>query len=592
MTDLAHVHHLTRLRAATTSRLGRKDLPEWIEKNTFINNKPFSFSGHEYQRRILLDESQEIVIRKSAQTGISEMSMRMALGLLMIIPGAFRIGYTFPSASFAVNYAKTRLNPIITGSPALRSAISSADLDSAETKTLGPGKELYFKGAAVGNAAISTTLDMLFHDELSFSDPEIIGDYHSRLLHSAYKWRVSLSTPTFVGDGIDQAFTNSRRHWNMCRCEHCNHVFVPDYFENVYVPGWGSGKDLGLISKSNLHTVQHQDAEFRCPKCHKQTSLMPEHREWVCENPGQRHIAAGYQVQPFDAPTIVTLSDLIVASTKYNTLSKFKQFSLGRPATDSDSGLTEEDMDMVGVNLMETPFTHHFMGADIGIFSHLMVGGMAQDGTLVVVHYERVALKDFKKRYWELKEQFKIGVTVADIQPYTELVMSLSETDPRLFGARYVTRQGIEVYDLKQEDKDAFNAIEGVREVSLNRNALFDKLLSSMRPDEGRKPRIQIRKMDDWELLKKHMTAMRRATAQLRNGEFSSIWQKPSDGGDHYFHALGYTWVAAQLRGVASGHSGGGMPGVHTFKQATAKTPEEIRQALHERYAAMSAQRR
>jgi hypothetical protein len=77
---------------ATISRLGRKDLPEWIEKNTFINGKNLSFKGHEYQRRILLDESPEVVIRKSAQTGISEMSMRMALGLVMVMPGAFRIG--------------------------------------------------------------------------------------------------------------------------------------------------------------------------------------------------------------------------------------------------------------------------------------------------------------------------------------------------------------------------------------------------------------------------------------------------------------------------------------------------------------------
>lgn len=561
--DSVYQHHLERLRAATTERLGRKDLALWIERNTFIGGRPFSFVGHEYQKRILLDESRELVIRKSAQTGISEMAMRMSLGLLMIMPGAFRIGYTFPSAGFAMGYSKSRLNPIIQGSPALRAATSSADLDSSEMKTLGYGKELYFKGAAVGNAAISTTLDLLVHDELSFSDPEIIGDYWSRVLHSEYKWRVSLSTPTHLGDAIDTAFQNSRRHWNFCKCEHCNHSFIPDFYQNVVIPGWS--KPLDEISKNNIHTVRYEEAQFVCPKCAKETSLLPKHREWVCENASEPHVAAGFQVQPFDAPTIVKLPDLILASTKYASKSKFKQFSLGLPSTDSESGLTEQDLDYCSVELARSPFDHHVMGIDLGIYCHIMIGGVTSTGALVVVHYERVALKDFRARYAQLCTEFRVTVKISDIQPFTELILSLSETDHRLFGARYVTRQSIEIYDVKQEEPDRENAIEGIREVSVNRNALFDRLLSEMRPGEGVDPKIVIRKMADWKLVRTHCVAMRRAQVQQRNGEIISAWQKPADGQDHYFHTLGYLWIAAQMRGFH--FSGGGMaPMVAKFK--------------------------
>ncbi len=556
-------HHLARIRAATTNKLNRTDLAKWIEENTFINGRPFSFNKHEYQHRILTDSSPELVIRKSAQTGISEMSMRMALALIMVMPGAFRIGYTFPSAGFASNYAKTRLNPIILDSPALRAAISTADIDSSEIKTFGRGKELYFKGAAVGNAAISTTLDLLVHDELSFSDPEIIGDYWSRVLHSDYKWRISLSTPTFIGDAIDQSFTNSRRHWNFCKCEHCNHQFVPDYYKNVQIPGYLG--ELDQITKSNLHTVRYKEAQFLCPKCWQPTSLLPEHREWVCENPTENHVAAGYQVQPFDAPQIVSTPSLVDASTKYASKAKFKQFSLGLPATDSESGFTEEEIDGIGIEMAQSPFHSHVLGVDLGMYCHFAVGGMAMDGTLVVVHYERVALKDFRVRYAALVAQYRITVKVSDIQPYTELIMSLSETDPRLFAARYVTRNGLEVYDLKQQEADVENAIEGVREVSVNRNGLFDKLLSVIRPAEGDESGIRIRKCGDWALLKQHMLAMRRGQGQLRNGEFSSFWTKPPDGQDHYFHALGYLWVASQMRGVA--FAGGAIaPAIRKFK--------------------------
>lgn len=544
--------HLSRVRAATTSKLGLGDLAKWIEENTYINGARFSFKNHEYQHQILRDTSPELVVRKSAQTGISEMAMRRALALLMVVRGSFRIGYTFPSAGFAQGYSKTRLNPIIRDSPALRAAVRSDDLDSSDIRTFGPGKELYFKGAAVGNAAISTTLDYLVHDELDFSDPEVIGDYWSRVLHSIYKWKFSLSTPTYVGGPIDVAFTNSRRHWNFCRCHHCYHMFVPDYYQHVYVPGWGMGKDLDTITKSNIHTIRYKEAVMLCPRCDRPVDLSPVNREWVCENPTESHVAAGYQVQPFDAPVIVTLPDLIVASTKYATKTKFKQFSLGLPATDSESGITQEDLDLIGYEGDEHKFTTHSLGIDLGIMSHFMVGGTAQDGTLVVVHMERVALKDFRRRYVELCTFYRIAMKVSDIQPYTDLIMALSETDPRLFGARYVVRQGLEVYDMKKEDADKENAIEGVRELSVNRNALFDKLLSLMRSDDSGAPvRIRIRKMTgEWELVCMHFKAMRRAQAALRNGEFSTVWTKPVDGHDHYWHALGYLWLAAQLRGV------------------------------------------
>lgn len=557
--------HLERVRLATFDRLGRKDLPRWIEQKTFINGKPFSFKGHEYQERILLEESTQIAIRKSAQTGISEMAMRMALGLIMLMPGAFRIGYTLPSATFASDYAKTRLNSIINGSPTLRAAVSSEDIDAAALKTFGYGKELYFKGAAVGNAAISTSLDMLIHDELSFSDQDVIGDYSSRTIHSDYKWKTVLSTPTFPGDPIDVAFQNSKRWWNLCKCDKCGHRFVPDYYKNVAIPGWT--KELEEINKRNLHLVNHLDAVFLCPACKRPASLRPEYREWVCENPTENHRTAGFQVQPFDAPSVVTLSDLIIGSTSYSSKSKFMQFALGRPAEDAESGMTLEEVESIGVNLVGSAFSSHVMGIDLGVVSHFMIGGVAANGQLVVVHYERVPLAKFRERYFALKLQYRISVAVSDIQPFTDLVMSLSKDDQNLYGARYVTRQGLEIYDVKVQDPDRESALEGVKEVSVNRNALFDRLLTELRPpEEGGETGIVLRRLDDWELVKKHLTDMKRASATLRNGEFTSVWQKSTGGEDHYHHSLGYLWIAAQMRGIAHYNGSGGMPALHKFK--------------------------
>jgi hypothetical protein len=561
--------HLARIRTATVSRLGRKDIAPWIEKNTFINGKNFSFKDHEYQLRILQEEAPELVIRKSAQTGISELCLRAAAGLVMIMPGSFRIGYTFPTATFASAYAQTRFNPIVQGSPALRAAVSSDDIARADLKTFGQGKEVHFKGAATGNAAISTTLDMLIHDELSFSDMDVLGDYTSRMLHSAYRWKWSLSTPTYPGDPIDQAFSSSRRNWNFCKCSRCNHLFVPEFYEHVVVPGWDH--HLDDITKDNLHLVNYEQAQLMCPRCKRPANLQPEFRQWVCENPDTKHIAVGFQVQPFDAPNIVTIPSLIIASTQYANKSKFRQFSLGRPAVDADSGLMPEDVERVGFEASTTPFNTHVMGIDLGLVCHFMVGGVGPSGELVVVHYERVQLKNFRARYWALKAQYRVSIVVSDIQPYTDLLMSLSHEDHNLYGATYVNRQSMEIYDVKAVEKDPESATEGIRMVHVNRNALFDRVMAEIRPQEGVAAGIAIRKTEDWSILKDHITDMKRSSAALRNGEFTTQWTKSHGGKDHYHHALGYVWVAAQMRGVASGSAATGLPLVSKFKLAAPK---------------------
>jgi hypothetical protein len=559
--DSLSIQHLQRIRTATTNRVGRKDIARWIEQNTFINGRPFSFKGHEYQERILQEDSVEIVVKKSAQTGISEMSMRLTAACMAVMPAPFAVGYTLPTATFASTYAASRFDPIVQTSPALKGMMSSSDLDNALTKTFGPGKAVYFKGAAVGNAAISTTLDFLINDEVSFSDQEILGDYHSRLLHSQYKWKLKLSTPTFMGDPIDNEFQNSRRHFNHVRCCHCYHSFIPDYFTHVVIPGYKGA--LEEITKDRLHKVRYAEAMVICPKCGREPDLSPAHRHWECENPSENHRAVGFQVSPFDAPTIVTPASLVIASTSYASLSKFKQFSLGQCAQDADAGLTEEDLENAGVQIAQSPFTQHFIGMDVGITNHIMVGGLDYEGRLGVVHMERVHLSKVRERLAALTAEYRATLHVVDMQPMVDLVMGLTEEYPNLYAGMFVTRQGLELFEVKVKEQDEDRAQLKVKQVNLNRNALLDKLLAEMRAG-----RIWIRKTDEWELVKAHLQDQKRATATLRDGEFKSIWQKSAKGNDHYTFSLLYLYVAAQMRGLASFNLPS-VPGVMKFKLKT-----------------------
>src|SRR5690625_3083414 len=100
MLDTTTRNHLERLKSQTTNKFSVSQAPEWICNNTTINGMPFSFKDHEYQERILSDTSQDIVIKKCSQVGLTEASIRQALALRAIQPH-YTLIYTLPTATFA-----------------------------------------------------------------------------------------------------------------------------------------------------------------------------------------------------------------------------------------------------------------------------------------------------------------------------------------------------------------------------------------------------------------------------------------------------------------------------------------------------------
>lgn len=133
---------MQRMRVGASQATALDEISRWIEENTYIGGKPYSYRNHEYQRRILDSTSREVVIRKCSQVGISEMSVRKALAMCGMIKD-FTTIYTLPTASFAAILAKTRVNPVIQESPYLREA--SNGTDSIEVKQFGTSF-LYLKG--------------------------------------------------------------------------------------------------------------------------------------------------------------------------------------------------------------------------------------------------------------------------------------------------------------------------------------------------------------------------------------------------------------------------------------------------------------
>ena len=101
--------HMARLRSSLSAH-SHDTICDFITEHTYIRGQRFDFSGHEYQRKILEDKSQNIVILKSAQIGISEMSARWALARAVLVQGCSTI-YTLPAPPSPQTFIKTRISP-------------------------------------------------------------------------------------------------------------------------------------------------------------------------------------------------------------------------------------------------------------------------------------------------------------------------------------------------------------------------------------------------------------------------------------------------------------------------------------------------
>lgn len=535
-------HHLERLKTATITRHTAASIPEWVIENTHINGANYSFRDHEYQERILRDESSEVYIRKCSQVGLTELSVRLALALCNVIPG-YTVAYTLPTASFAATIMRTRIDPIIESSPYLSAAIHKTT-DNSDVKRFGDSY-LYLKGCQSTNAPISVPCDHLIHDEIDFSSPETISQYQSRLTHSKWKRKTKLSTPTVPKRGIDYEFQRSRRHFNMVKCDHCGHWFIPDYFEHVRLPGYDD--DLRKINKHNLIKYDHRKAYVACPSCGKAPDLSPAHREWVAENPDDHYIAAGYQVTPFDAPGFITPGYLIEASTQYKRYIDFINFNLGLPAEDRESTLLAEELKAIIVQ-MSPGGLGRVMGLDMGMECHCIVADVTWDGQLIDIHSEVIPVGRVRERRKELARQFNVRMTVVDSQPYTETVLAMQQEDINLYGAVYTRSKSIETYTVKDQEADEEKGRSEVRQVNINRDKAFDALMEDIR--SGRIYKVSDKNDELWIA---QLTDMRRMKEWTADAEMSFVWRKSEDGNDHFHHAQLYARVASQIMGVARG---------------------------------------
>ena len=199
---------IERVRAGLSGGVDLSRLSQWICRNTRHQKYPdrhWNFKEHEFQIGIVNDSSNDMVVKKCSQVGLSEVSVRSTLGMIDIKPNSTAI-YTLPTGGFATTFVKSRFDPVITDSPELRQKMDP-ETDNTSLKRIG-GSFLYIRGTFTQTAAISVPADILIHDEVDFSDPLTLTSFTSRLGHVKEEdvIRRRFSTPTVSGFGVSLPF--------------------------------------------------------------------------------------------------------------------------------------------------------------------------------------------------------------------------------------------------------------------------------------------------------------------------------------------------------------------------------------------------
>lgn len=557
--------HFDRVRAAVKNTYGITDLSAWIEKNTYLNDKKFSFENYEFQLSILADAARTSITVKPAQVGVSELSYRYAVALCCTQDN-FTAIYTFPTATDAENNNRTRIDPMIDGSPEVKRLVNPS-MNNSEMKQFGKNSFLMFRGTKSENVGLSTPANAIIHDEFDKSDTTKASIYVSRLQNRTHKLRKIFSTPTIDKFGVSKEAETAKRYRHLATCTHCNHTFLPDYFQHIKIPGY-DGK-LEEVTKKNLHTLRWKQAKLHCPKCGLDPELDSAKMQFVCENPDDNHDANAWFVSPFSVPKIIVPSYMVSRSTEFERYSEFKNQVLGLTGEEKNESILATDIESSTLQADLFTSEYHVMGSDMGITCHICIGKMNSQNILSIVHRERVHYTQFEQRSRELLAKYRVVMHVMDSQPYLDLVTRLTKARPNHFGAIFTTTKTTQPFTVHDKPEELQEGKLDLKLVKVNRTVALDKLLGVIKNGE-----LVIQSSEENDDYKAQMLTLKRVQQFTKDGELTYVWTKTGDENDHYHFATLYLWLATQMRGMAGGLgiASAGVPLAFAVKGPTYRT--------------------
>lgn len=363
----------------------------WIEKNTHLKKRAFSFDQYAFQRKIADDTHPDLSVMKPSQIGLTEIQIRKFLAFLKRNTAIKGI-YTLPNDKMRDRISQTRIKPLVEGEsvfngPALDKPVRHKGLYQID-ESFG-----YVTGTTEGDAT-SIDADFLFHDEIDLTDDRMLGLFQSRLQGSTFRVTQRFSTPTFFGTGIDATYSASDQHEYVHRCASCRRFQIPAFHPRfLNLPGLDTDEeDLSQLTNEEIDGIDFSELYVRCERCSEPLDLANDFLwEWVPTYPSRG--SRGYRVRPFNVPHLITptyIFQQLKLRRQQGDIQGFHNTVLGDPFNDSNARISEEDI----VACLDSPAEQPpadgevlAVGIDVGIICHVVLASPSRVLRMRQVHH-------------------------------------------------------------------------------------------------------------------------------------------------------------------------------------------------------------
>lgn len=480
---------------------------QWIVSEGIVNEKGEAFSFHDrpWLLDILTDFTPEVVVTACAQVG---KSVSFSLKILFAVKYLhFNCIYTMPSDEDVREFVGSKMNKII---QANYHEFEGMETDNIERKELND-RFIFFKGTNSKTATISTTADLLVHDEVSRSDQSAIETYKSRTKASEYKGRWLFSNPGTERDELDLAWIKSDQKEWIITCPHCG-----DEHDLV----WPDSIDL-------------EKKIYICRACKEPISDNVRRKgKWVAQNKASK--ISGYHISHLMCPWISP--EEIIADSEGDP-AYFNNFVLGKAYSPGDLAVSKGTiLDIWTPKDLKTGKI--FIGIDVGNIKHYVV--RSDKGILKMGRFTQWSELDDLIKFW------KPTAGVIDAMPDNTAAKSYTAKYPWM-RMSFFQENNNNPQTIVWWGKDDKRTI-----VYSHRDRILDQMLTEM--IEARFL-IGVQPDKEFNLFIKHFETLRRAKVTNSKGIERYVWESTT-GEDHYVFATLYAYLACLTLGAGEFFSG------------------------------------
>jgi hypothetical protein len=346
----------------------------WSETFRHIHGQPFTLRNYPYLEDIYADQAKEIVVIKSAQSGLSEWFVSNIFWFAW--SGRGNPYFVFPKAKDCSIFVQGRIDSVIDENAFLKRYLKGRT-DNVAIKRF-KERNLYFTGSQKRTQIISSPADMVLMDEFDEHNPSVQETVMKRLNNSRFKWVRKISTPTLSETGIHTEYLKSDQRVWMVRCHDCD--------RDIRVSGDDTDtrfKDfIGYDSQKDIHY-------YKCPNCDS-PDFDPASNDgfWKVQYPGNS--VHGYSINRMMTKTC-SAEELHSISVNTDNWAEFLRSDLGVPYTPAGARVYIKDCkkcedESIGIILSGKRRMDYFFGIDIGKEIHVIGAETSKNNKLDIIY--------------------------------------------------------------------------------------------------------------------------------------------------------------------------------------------------------------